>query len=71
MNKTKISILLLTFISGIFLREPNFVYENFWSKANFWKSIPFDVYYWQYKLLYTVILVFIVNYIMVFIKKYT
>jgi hypothetical protein len=71
MNKTKISILAFTFLSGIFLPEPNFIYENFWIKAKFWDSIPFNVYYWQYRMLYAVILVFMLNYVMAFIKKYT
>ena len=29
-----------------YVRQPNFVYENFWSRADFYESLPVAVPYW-------------------------
>jgi len=39
------------FVSG-FMYQPNWVYENFWSKAVFYDSLPFDFPYLGFKLIY-------------------
>ena len=71
MNKVRISILVFFFLCGLFLPEPNFIYENFWSKAEFWDVLPFTPSYWLYRLLYAVFLTGFVELIIRFIKKYT
>ena len=45
----------LVFISG-FLFQPNWVYDNFWAKADFYDSIPFDVPYFVFQLIYSTLL---------------
>lgn len=37
------------FIAGYFY-QPNFIYENFWSRADFYKYIPFTVPFWFYSI---------------------
>jgi len=54
MNKTHISLLAATFLSAM-LYLPNWVYENFWSKADFYHSIPISVPYLVFLLFYSVI----------------
>ena len=71
MNKVRISVLVLFFLGGYFLPEPNFIYENFWSKAEFWDALPFTPSYWLYRFLYAVFLTGFVELIIRFIKKYT
>ena len=68
-NKTRISLLLLTFISAM-LYQPNWVYENFWSKADFYDSIPFTVPYLVFLLIYSVITTSLAELGIRFIKKY-
>lgn len=43
------------FLSTIIIPEPNPIYENFWSKADFYESIPFTVSYWEYKIIYAAV----------------
>jgi hypothetical protein len=31
-----------------FFYQPNFIYENFWSRADFYKTMPFAVPFWLY-----------------------
>jgi quinol-cytochrome oxidoreductase complex cytochrome b subunit len=54
MNKVRISILLFTFLLG-FIYQPNWVYNNFWFKADFYDSIPFTVPYWSFLLIYSIL----------------
>jgi hypothetical protein len=54
MNKTRISLLVLIFLSAM-VYQPNWVYENFWSKAAFYDSIPFTVPYLAFLIIYSVI----------------
>lgn len=70
MNKVRISILALFFLGGYFLPEPNFIYENFWSKAEFWDVLPFTPSYRLYRFLYAVFLTGIVELTIRFVKKY-
>ena len=69
-NKTRISLLLLTFISAM-LFQPNWVYQNFWSKADFYNSIPFSVPYLVFLLIYSLITTSLAEVGIRFIKKYT
>lgn len=52
MNKTRIALLVLTFISAM-AYQPNWVYENFWSKADFYDSIPFTVPFLVFLIIYS------------------
>lgn len=45
----------LVFISG-FLYQPDWVYDNFWAKADFYDSIPFDVPFSLFLLIYSSVL---------------
>jgi hypothetical protein len=70
MNKVRISILGFVFLVFFLLPEPNFIYENFCSKAEFWDALPFTPSYWLYRFLYAVFLTGFVELIIRFIKKY-
>ncbi|CAN2177964.1 hypothetical protein MCEMRE130_00217 [Candidatus Nanopelagicaceae bacterium] len=52
---TQIVFYSLVFISG-FLYQPNWVYDNFWDKADFYDSIPFDVPFSIFLLIYSFVL---------------
>jgi hypothetical protein len=69
MSKTRISLLALVFLSAI-LYQPNWVYENFWSKADFYDSIPFTVPYLVFLLVYSAITTALAELGIRFIKKY-
>ena len=70
MNKVRISLLFFTFIFAM-LYQPNWVYENFWSKADFYDSIPFTVPYLAFLLIYSAITTGLAELGIRFIKKYT
>jgi hypothetical protein len=69
MNKTRISLLVLTFLSAM-LYQPNWVYENFWSKADFYNSIPFIVPYIVFLMIYSLIATSFAELAIRFVKKY-
>jgi len=69
MNKTRISLLVLTFLVAM-AYQPNWVYENFWSKADFYNSIPFTVPYLAFLLIYSAITTGFVALGIRFVKKY-
>ena len=69
MNKTRISLLMLTFILTM-AYQPNWVYENFWSKADFYDSIPFTVPYLVFLLVYSSITTGLAELAIRFIKKF-
>jgi hypothetical protein len=69
MNKTRISLLVLTFLSAM-LYQPTWVYENFWSKADFYDSIPFIVPYIVFLMIYSLIAASFAELAIRFIKNY-
>lgn len=69
MNKTHISLLVLTFLSAM-VYQPNWVYENFWSKADFFEDIPFQVPYLVFLINYSFLSTIFVWYVVKFVKKY-
>ena len=69
MNKTRIVLLATTFLVAM-LYQANWVYENFWSKADFYNSIPFTVPYLVFLLIYSVITTGLAELGIRFIKKY-
>ena len=69
MKKTRISILVVTFLFGL-IYQPVWVYNNFWYKADFYDSIPFTVPYWSFLLIYSLISTAFVELVIRFVKKY-
>jgi hypothetical protein len=69
MSKTRIALLATTFLVAM-LCQPNWVYENFWSKADFYDSIPFTVPYLAFLLIYSAITTGLAELGIRFIKKY-
>jgi hypothetical protein len=53
-----------------YIRQPNFVYENFWSRADFYESLPFAVPFWFYSIVCGVVFAFIVWCLIRFAKKH-
>lgn len=69
LTKKEIGFYSLVFLSGL-VYQPNWVYDNFWGKADFYDSLPFTVYYWQFGLVYSIILVPVVWIFIRAIKRY-
>ena len=69
MNKVRITLLIVTFLSAM-LYQPNWVYENFWSKAAFYDSIPFTVPYLAFLIVYSSITTGFVELCIRCIKKF-
>jgi len=70
MTKTRMAVLAATFLFA-FNFQPGWVADNFWYKANFYKSLPFEVPYIIYQLIYAVITTLIVECGVRFIKRFT
>jgi hypothetical protein len=66
----RVSILIVFFLIGFFLPEPNFIHQNFWSKAEFWNVLPFTPSYYLYRLLYATALTGLTELSIRFIKRY-
>ena len=49
MNLTHKATLLVTFVVSYFI-QPNWFFDNFWAKADFYDSIPFTVPFVAYSL---------------------
>jgi len=69
MNKIRISLLVIVFLSAM-LYQPNWAYENFWSRADFYDSIPFTVPYLVFLTIYSLMVVSFAELVIRFIKKY-
>ncbi len=69
MTKVHMSLLILIFL-GAFFYQPNWVYENFWSKAEFYDSIPFTVPFLVFLAIYASITTVIAELGIRFVKKY-
>jgi hypothetical protein len=69
MKKTRISILVVTFLFGL-IYQPVWVYNNFWFRADFYDSIPFTIPYWSFLLMYSLISTAFVELVIRFVKKY-
>jgi hypothetical protein len=52
------------------LYQPNWIYENFWSKADFYSSIPFMVPFLAFLIIYAAIATGLVELGIRFVKKY-
>ena len=69
MNKTRIALLAVTYLVAM-LYQPNWAYENFWSKADVYDSIPFTVPYLAFLIIYSSITTVLAELGIRFIKKY-
>jgi hypothetical protein len=69
MKKIRISILAFTFLICL-VYQPNWVYENFWSKADFYDSLPFTVPYLVFQIIYALITTILAELGIRFVKKY-
>ena len=69
MNKTRIALLVLTFLTAM-VYQPNWVYENFWSKADFYSLIPFAVPFLVFLIIYSAITTGLTELGIRLIKKY-
>jgi hypothetical protein len=69
MKKTRISILVVTFLFGL-IYQPVWVYNNFWYRADFYDSIPFTVPHWVFLLIYAIISTAFIELVIRLIKKY-
>jgi hypothetical protein len=70
MNKVRISILAFFFLVIFLLPEPNFIFQNFWSRAEFWEVLPFVPHYLLYKFLYATITTGFIELGIRLLKKY-
>jgi len=69
MTKAHMSLLGSIFLYA-FVYQPSWDYENFWSKADFYNSLPFTVPFLVYLIVYAFISVAIAELVIRFVKKY-
>ena len=69
MNLTHKAILILTFVVSFFI-QPNWFYENFWSKADFYDSLPFAFPFLAYSLVAAMLGTLVCEGVIRFVKKY-
>jgi hypothetical protein len=69
MTKVRIALLGFVFLCAFFY-QPNWVYENFWSKADFYDSLPFTVTLLVFLTIYASISTVITELGIRFVKKY-
>jgi hypothetical protein len=69
MKARQVTFYTLVLLFG-FGYQPNWVYENFWSKAEFWNVLPFTPSYYLYLLIYAIISTLVVYYMVQIAKKY-
>jgi hypothetical protein len=69
MNKTRITLLTTCFLVAM-LYQPNWVYQNFWSKADFYNSLPFTVPFLVFLIIYASISTAIAELGIRFVKRY-
>ena len=69
MSRVQISLLTVIFF-GAFFYQPIWVYENFWSKADFYQVLPFTVPYLFFLTAYASISTAVAALGIRFVKKY-
>ena len=69
MNLTHKATLLVTFVVSFFI-QPNWFYENFWSKADFYDSFPFTFPFLAYSLVAAILGTLVCEGVIRFVKKY-
>jgi hypothetical protein len=69
MNLTHKATLLVTFVVSFFI-QPNWFFDNFWAKADFYDSIPFTVPFVAYSLVSAILGTLACEGVIRFVKKY-
>ena len=69
MNLTHKATLLVTFVVSYFI-QPNWFFDNFWAKADFYDSIPFTVPFVAYSLVAATLGTLACEGAIGFVKKY-
>ena len=69
MNLIHKAILLVTFVVSFFI-QPNWFYENFWSKADFYDSFPFTFPFLAYSFVAAILGTLVCEGVIRFVKKY-
>ena len=69
MKKTRISILVVTFLVGL-VYQPNWVYENFYSNPRWVDDAWWSVFYPAFLIIYARLSTMYVELVIRFIKKY-
>jgi len=70
MKKTRIAILVFTFLLGL-VYQPNWVYQNFYSNPRWVDDAWWSLSYPAYLIVYAVISTVFVELVIRFVKKYT
>jgi hypothetical protein len=71
MNKNRIAILTITFLSNIYLPlMPNWFYSNFWGNAAFWQQLGWRIPFGLFLVIYAVLATLTLEVAIRFIKKY-
>ena len=60
---------VVIFLTG-FIYQPNWVYENLWSRAGFYDSLPFDFPYFGFLIIYSSLLTAFTILIVKIVKKF-
>ncbi len=69
MNTMHKATLLVTFVISFFI-QPNWFYENFWSKAEFYDSLPFAFPFGAYSFIAAALGTLACEGVIRFVKKY-
>lgn len=69
MNLMHKVILLVAFVVSFFI-QPNWFFDNFWAKADFYDSLPFTVPYVAYSLVSATLGTIACEGVIRFVKKY-
>jgi hypothetical protein len=69
MNTAHKATLLVTFVVSYFI-QPNWFFDNFWAKADFYDSIPFTVPFVAYSLVAAILGTLACEAVIRFVKKY-
>ena len=67
-SKKQMVFYIFVFLFGL-VYQPNWVLENFWSKADFYEDIPFQIPYLVFLIIYSYLNTIFVWYVVKFIKK--
>jgi hypothetical protein len=69
MNKTHKATLIVIFVFSFFF-QPSWFYDNFWAKADFYDSLPFEFPFIAYSLVAAVLGTLTCEGVIRFVKKY-
>jgi hypothetical protein len=70
MTKPRVAILTATFLFT-FNFQPGWIVDNFWFKAEFYDNLPFRISYAAFQLIYALLVTFLVECGIRFVKRFT